>query len=273
MQTMQQTMQTTAHLDPFSLLGVTIDSTPDEVRRAYYGLCLVCHPDKGGEAADMACVHAAYMFVSEQANAVNRTETVESLEARFAAFCLAQTEEPPRFRDIVDCEEERELFHRGAAADVGELLMLTGGGGYGSLMVPSEYSGVDGECSGKYSGGRLEYRPLASPPAASAEEAEEEGFTSRPFARDVVVYAEPMAASALRGDAFSSSVDLIHGNANNDGYYSVQAPVAMADYVEAFNTVKEALEEEPSSKTLGDLLAERERQDREQRQPAAQLHA
>ena len=258
-----QTMHTAAHLDPFSLLGVTIDSTPDEVRRAYYGLCLVCHPDKGGEAADMACVHAAYLFVSEQAKAVNRTETVESLEARFAAFCLAQTEEPPRFRDIVDCEEERELFHRGVAAEVGELLLT---GGYGSLMAPSEYSGGVG---GNDNGGCLEYRPSASPPAASAEEAEE-GFACRPFARDVVVYAEPMAASALRGDAISS---MIHGN--NDGY-CVQVPLAMADYVEAFNTVKEALEEEePSSKTLGDLLAERERQDREQwlEKPAAQLHA
>ena len=33
-------------IDPYNLLGVTINSSPKEVKQAYYNLALLCHPDK-----------------------------------------------------------------------------------------------------------------------------------------------------------------------------------------------------------------------------------
>lgn len=47
-------------LDPFSILGVTPDSTKEEVTKAYRGKAAEHHPDKGGTTEDMAKVNAAY---------------------------------------------------------------------------------------------------------------------------------------------------------------------------------------------------------------------
>lgn len=57
--------ETSSFVDPYSLLGVNINSQIEEVRRAYYDLSLICHPDKGGCSTDMACLQAAYQFVKE----------------------------------------------------------------------------------------------------------------------------------------------------------------------------------------------------------------
>lgn len=52
-----------AHLDPYAVLGVTLTSSPNEVRRAYYSLALLVHPDKGGDADQMAVVQSAYAWI------------------------------------------------------------------------------------------------------------------------------------------------------------------------------------------------------------------
>ena len=54
------------NINPFNLLGVTINSSHKEVRRAYYKLSLICHPDKGGSKDDMIMLHNAYNYVMEQ---------------------------------------------------------------------------------------------------------------------------------------------------------------------------------------------------------------
>lgn len=86
-------------LDPFGLLGVNCNSTLQEVRKKYYALASMCHPDRGGADEDMRVVHNAYCFVRDQV-ALNRQCTYEQMRMEFEDFCAGQTSVPPRFVDI-----------------------------------------------------------------------------------------------------------------------------------------------------------------------------
>lgn len=54
------------HIQPFELMGVTYKTPLAEVRKRYYSLAMLCHPDKGGQAQDMATLHAAFKWIEAQ---------------------------------------------------------------------------------------------------------------------------------------------------------------------------------------------------------------
>lgn len=136
-------------VDPYALLGVTIASTCQEVRRAYYQLALVAHPDKGGCRAQMRVVQAAYEYVSRQVAGVNRSRTYEDLETAFADFLKAQTAAPPCFMDIhadvFDLPRFNDLWDA-ATADSASPWRNTDPastpGGYGGSMAASDLRDV-----------------------------------------------------------------------------------------------------------------------------------
>jgi hypothetical protein len=53
------------HISPYDLFGLSHKATLDEVRRAYYEMALLAHPDKGGSAADMHLINAAYAWIKK----------------------------------------------------------------------------------------------------------------------------------------------------------------------------------------------------------------
>lgn len=122
---------------PYDLLGVSVDSTPAEARSAYYQLALLMHPDKGGSAADMRVLHAAYTYVVKQLEGVNRTRTLEDMEAEFEEFCREQKENgDPRglFQRMCDFPEEvkaREYFNRAWDASTTAVWSASAARGYG----------------------------------------------------------------------------------------------------------------------------------------------
>lgn len=127
-------------LNPYELLGVTVNSSVAEVRRAYYGLALLCHPDRTREdtGAEMAAVHAAYLYVLDQVSGVRSGVTVEGLEAEFAEFCAAQDQEPPpTFGDL-----HNDVFGDGAwgaSTSEEERWSAAEAGGYGDVMDASDF--------------------------------------------------------------------------------------------------------------------------------------
>lgn len=137
-----------ATLDPYALLGVTIASTCQEVRRAYYELALHAHPDKGGSAEQMRIVHNAYAYVSHQIAGVNRTVTFEDLEKDFADFCASQTQRPPSLADIradaFNLPRFNDLFELARADAAGTVEAAFAPGGYEASMVPSGLGVADG---------------------------------------------------------------------------------------------------------------------------------
>lgn len=50
-------------MDPFSILGVSMNATEEEVKAAYKKKAHDCHPDLGGSDAEMAKVNAAFQVI------------------------------------------------------------------------------------------------------------------------------------------------------------------------------------------------------------------
>ena len=129
-------------IDPYSLLGVTINSTPKEVKQAYYNLALLCHPDKGGSSKDMDIVNSAYRYVIEQIESIDFELTFESLEEDFSKFCLEQEKEkPPTFMEIYDeITGFNKRFNEEFEASTNKIFGATLPGGYGELMEERDNS-------------------------------------------------------------------------------------------------------------------------------------
>lgn len=52
-----------ASMDPFSILGVSMDASEGEVKEAYKAKARKAHPDVGGSNEEMAKVNAAYEVI------------------------------------------------------------------------------------------------------------------------------------------------------------------------------------------------------------------
>ena len=97
-------------INPFSLLDITEDSTLNELKKKYYGMSLLCHPDKGGNSNDMYIVNSAYKYIKNQLiNKNNKETTYEKLEDDFELFCRQQEDETPTFNQIF--EETNDWVH------------------------------------------------------------------------------------------------------------------------------------------------------------------
>lgn len=139
-------MDTDTPLNPYCLLGVSVASTCQEVRKAYFELAMHAHPDKGGSADQMRVVQAAYEYVVRQIAAIDRskpmTELYENAENEFKRFCEDQVaaKPPPCFSDIFaeahGMPTFNQLWEEAHAQNLGEDLdPAAHRGGYGHLMA------------------------------------------------------------------------------------------------------------------------------------------
>ena len=89
-------------LNPYNLLGVSPNSSLSTLKKNYYNLALLCHPDKGGNNKDMNILSLAYQYIKEQLENINET-TYEKLEEEFEIFCKDQeSKKPPTFGQIYE---------------------------------------------------------------------------------------------------------------------------------------------------------------------------
>ena len=127
-------------INPFELLGVTVDSTIAELKKSYYSLSLLCHPDKGGNADDMNTLAMSYKYLCDQLE--HKTEkTYEEIEAEFEAFCAEQqATPPPDFAEIYGDAVEgfNREFDSAATATAATANPFGREYGYGELMETSE---------------------------------------------------------------------------------------------------------------------------------------
>ena len=93
-------MESSYLINPYKLLGVNCNSTISDLKKNYYNLSLLTHPDKGGSGKDFNIVHLAYNYIKEQLNNVTDT-TYEELEEQFEDFIKKQEEiKPPCFYEV-----------------------------------------------------------------------------------------------------------------------------------------------------------------------------
>lgn len=96
-------------INPYQLLGIN-PNMPDlkQLKKSYYRLALLCHPDKGGNKESMDIVHKSYLYIKTQFDNCQNLKSYEELETEFELFCKTQTEKPPPFRTIWENSEEYE---------------------------------------------------------------------------------------------------------------------------------------------------------------------
>lgn len=91
-------------IKPYELFGLNENSSMKDLKKAYYGMALMVHPDKGGTKDEMSVLHSAYIYVKTQIeNRIDNPKTLEELEEEFNDFLKKQEEIPvPKFADIYD---------------------------------------------------------------------------------------------------------------------------------------------------------------------------
>lgn len=207
-------------LNPYDLLGATPNSTCQEVRKRYYALACLCHPDRGGTNDQMQTLHNAYQYVIRQV-ALNTTTTYEDLEADFADFCASQTARPPPFVDIhadaFNLPRFNELFD---LRPTGEVDGAFADGGY--PICASEVT--------------LDYAPV--------ETVEVPAFTT-----EVVMYKEPQPITMPRGmlrdltNVAITDFSCVVGSVQASDYRNALSPPAPIPSREVVPNVMEAFEQ------------------------------
>lgn len=125
-------------INPYSLLGVTIDTTKEELKKRYYELSLIMHPDKGGNSDDMITLQTAYNFILREISGIDREVTVEQLENEFKQFCSVQERTLPQFQDIYADAFDLPKFNDYFQTDTNNVVKASIEGGYGDMMEQSQ---------------------------------------------------------------------------------------------------------------------------------------
>ena len=75
-------------INPYNLLGINSNSSISELKKNYYNLSLLTHPDKGGSNDDFQIVHLNFIIILKN-KLINRNDketTYEELEEEFEDF-------------------------------------------------------------------------------------------------------------------------------------------------------------------------------------------
>lgn len=143
-------------INPYELLGLDIKNknlNRSHVRKAYFELALMCHPDKGGNESDMNVIQQAYKFILEQIkhNQNLTDEKYEDAEKQFNDYYKQQEIDVPPFPDIYhDVKQWREEFNKEfnkkLSADIENNRMsglASSFKGYGNMMDKSDLVNYD----------------------------------------------------------------------------------------------------------------------------------
>ena len=195
-------------INPYSLLGVNVNSSLRELKKNYYNMALLCHPDRGGDKRDMNVVCLAYNYIKEQLENVNE-RTYEELEDEFEKFIKEQEIELPKFGQIYEETNDwivdfNKKFEEQKKIDdtINPLENNPFENGYGEIMDHSE----DAE---------LEYKPI------------EEVENKNKFQRDIIIYEEP--------EPFPNTISYFPLDKEKiDDYSDFGSEIKMTDYKKAF---------------------------------------
>ena len=195
-------------INPYSLLGVNVNSSLRELKKNYYNMALLCHPDRGGDKRDMNVVCLAYNYIKEQLENV-KERTYEELEDEFEKFIKEQEIELPKFGQIYEETNDwivdfNKKFEDQKKIDdtINPLDNNPFSNGYGEIMDNSE----DAE---------LEYKPI------------EEIENKNKFQRDIIIYEEP--------EPLPNTISYFPLDKEKiDDYSDFGSEIKMTDYKKAF---------------------------------------
>jgi hypothetical protein len=91
-------------LNPYEFLGLTPNSSLDELKKSYHELALLIHPDKGGSSEEMHILNTAYIWIKSQLVFVDSRlhKDYESIQIEFDEFIKKQDNiKPPPLTNIL----------------------------------------------------------------------------------------------------------------------------------------------------------------------------
>lgn len=219
-------------VNPYELFGLSYKIKIQDLKKAYYELALICHPDKGGNSQDMDIVHKAYQYLKKQLLNCDTNHNFEQLEKDFELFCQDQEEKPPCFAEIYDDLNEfvntfNQTFldnHKNNPFDKG----------YGELMEDkiSKNNYIENDENDFC-------KPL-----------------NNDFKTDIIIYEEPFVLPNTYGEHYHLNDENIT-NFSHDTYN-----LHMTDYKMAFNNIPnldEIITNTNTNRNLSDLIEERKK--------------
>jgi curved DNA-binding protein CbpA len=223
-------------INPYELLGFDSKNpnhiSLNQLKKTYYNLSLICHPDKGGSIDTMIVLKNCYEYIKNQLeNAKEHSTDFETIENEFKSFLQNQSSKPPPFSAIYsethdgkdwntsfnekfekEKEKEKEnqtdvftdynnkeiqltflkLHANTLTKEISDLFKLNSDG-YGNMMDKEDR---DSE---------TDINLIKEP--------------THHFSKDITIYTEPISYNSYTGKTFSGKID------NN---------THMTDYIEAF---------------------------------------
>ena len=97
--------------DPFEFLGFDSknpnDITIKDLKKSYYTLALICHPDKGGNPEDMLILQNSYLYIKEQIDLKDTNSKDYDITCKdFEQFMKEQSKDPPPFSKVYEDTQE-----------------------------------------------------------------------------------------------------------------------------------------------------------------------
>ena len=210
-------------INPYNLLGLTTKSTIPELKKAYYQLALLCHPDKGGNKEDMHVVHQAYKYIKRQMENANYTKSYEDLEQEFKDFCQEQENiKPPSFMKIFEETNDfvREFNKRYEESVANCDIVDPFKDGYGHLMEDSVALNSHQSLQSLQSHPKLNYND---------NDIDLEKPLNNKFSREIIAYEEPEYLPNTYGNFFRFDTKKV------EDYSELQGDIQMTDYRLAFS--------------------------------------
>lgn len=225
-------MDKSSLINPYKLFGLNNKSKLDELRKAYYKMALICHPDKGGKEEDMNVIHKAYIYIKNQLENCKEEKEYEKMEEDFKDFCKKQKEKPPPFRDIWELSDDKK-FHDKFNQTFMKLHHKTNNenelnpfnDGYGNLMEKSEYNS-----------NKINYNK------------EIKGNLKEKFKREMIIYEEPKALPDTYGKYQNLKIKKLEDYSEG----------MMSDYLRSY-CEPEIINIKIKERTLEDIIKEREK--------------
>ena len=137
--------------DPFEFLGFDSKNpnniTIKDLKKSYYTLALICHPDKGGNPEDMLILQNSYLYIKEQIELKDSNSKDYDITCKdFQQFMKEQSQDPPPFSKVYEDTQEwlrefNSLFNETKTNNIqlNDTDLLNAG--YGEFMEPeSDYN-------------------------------------------------------------------------------------------------------------------------------------
>lgn len=88
-------------INPIELFGLNFKNLNEkDLKKKYYELALLCHPDKGGNKDEMIIIQKSYEYIKKQIDNCKNIPSYEQSEEDFESFCKLQESQIPDFLEI-----------------------------------------------------------------------------------------------------------------------------------------------------------------------------